>query len=50
MARNDQWCELCEDRTKSYKVKIRGREFGVCNPCKYMCDEDELPRPEEETE
>ena len=42
MARNDQWCEFCEDRTKADVVKLRGREYGVCTSCKAMCVEDEL--------
>lgn len=33
MAKNDQWCEFCEDKAKQTTVIVRGREWEVCDHC-----------------
>lgn len=40
MARNDEWCMFCEDRMKQTVVKVRGKDWEVCNWCKSLTVED----------
>ncbi|QOT13764.1 hypothetical protein JNUCC32_31245 (plasmid) [Paenibacillus sp. JNUCC32] len=49
MARNDEWCDFCDDRLKAVAVKspVTGREYDICKQCAVMCT---YPRIEEESE
>lgn len=33
MARNDEWCEFCEDRLKSVVVERDNKQWSVCSHC-----------------
>lgn len=41
MAKNDEWCEFCEDQIKGTVVKLKGRTYDVCQQCKSLCPADE---------
>jgi ribosome-binding protein aMBF1 (putative translation factor) len=39
MARNDIWCELCEDKMKTTAVFAQGRgRIDICDHCASMCE------------
>ncbi|WP_155986540.1 MULTISPECIES: hypothetical protein [Paenibacillus] len=39
MARNDIWCELCEDKMKTTAVFAQGSgRIDICDHCATMCE------------
>jgi ribosome-binding protein aMBF1 (putative translation factor) len=36
MARNDEWCMFCESKMKQTTVRVKGKEWEVCNHCKSL--------------
>ena len=33
MAKNDEWCELCDNRLKVHRVKVKDGEMDICRSC-----------------
>lgn len=44
MAKNDEWCEFCNDRMKQTVITLRSREWEVCNWCSDLTVLDERLR------
>ena len=36
MAKNDEWCEFCDDMIKEKIVTVQGKEFEVCRQCESL--------------
>jgi ribosome-binding protein aMBF1 (putative translation factor) len=43
MAKNDEWCDLCDDKLKAEVITYLGREISVCGHCASLAV-DERPR------
>ena len=40
MAKDDMWCEFCDQKPKNTIVKVRGKEFAVCSHCESLTVQD----------
>jgi ribosome-binding protein aMBF1 (putative translation factor) len=36
MAKNDEWCEFCNEKMKQTTVMVNGKEWAVCKQCKNL--------------
>jgi ribosome-binding protein aMBF1 (putative translation factor) len=39
--KNDEWCEFCNEKLKSVKVILKGREYDVCHHCESLTTSEE---------
>lgn len=41
MAKNDEWCEFCDDKIKATVVHVKGIRYHVCRHCESLTIQDE---------